>query len=221
MAAYANPTRQLGRTRAFGYVVSGFVRGWVYDPEFHAPSLAALDTRGSAKGSGLPVQAFLFARARLHAILNVADVKSVGRYFPNLWRSTLDLAQDTGSILVFPSALEIYGASAAVEASRLFGVAYGARWDSSSRRNYESLEETSEHVKPEIERQLSKSHVRWWPSWEAIRQRWWRQNWLASSRPKGMARSKSASSLTFVAQAHTRPTKSHPATGQGLCHLGR
>ena len=127
------------------------------------------------------MQAVLSARARLHAIFNLTEVKSVGGYFPNLWRIMLDFAQDpetdvldwlhsgvpfgiestVGTNRVF---LEIYGASTAVEAFRLCGVAHVARWDSSSRRNYKSLEEASEHVKPEIERQLSKSYVRRWPS---------------------------------------------------------
>ena len=58
----------------------------------------------------------------------------------------------------------VYGSSTAVEASRLCGVAYGARWDPSSHRNYKSLEEASERVKPENERLLSKCHVRTWHS---------------------------------------------------------
>ena len=99
-------------------------------------------------------------------------------------RKTLRPTFMTGSILVFTSEVsrvlgtnslfpENYGAStAAAEASRWCGVAREARWDPSSHRNHESLEEASEHVKPEIERLLSKSNVRRWPSWEAIRLRW-------------------------------------------------
>ena len=54
----------------------------------------ASGTPGSAKRWSFPVQAVLCARVRLHAIFDVAEVKSVGRYFPNLWRSVLDVAQD-------------------------------------------------------------------------------------------------------------------------------
>ena len=48
----------------------------------------------AAKSSGLPVQAVLSARARLHAVFNAAEVKSVGGYIPNLWHCLLDFAQD-------------------------------------------------------------------------------------------------------------------------------
>ena len=95
-AAYATPTRLLRRTRAFGNRVGirEVLEGSVCDPEFHAPLMAALDTYGSAKGLGLLVQSVLSARARLHAIFNVAEVKSVVGCFPRFWRSMLDFAQD-------------------------------------------------------------------------------------------------------------------------------
>ena len=40
------------------------------------------------------MQAVLSARARLHAMFNVAEVKAVGGHFPNLWRSMFDFALD-------------------------------------------------------------------------------------------------------------------------------
>ena len=86
------------------------------------------------------MQAVLSARARLHATFNVAEVKSVGGYFPNLRRSLLDFAQDPetdipdwlhsgdplrieSTIGTNSSFLEIDGANTAVEASRSCGVA--------------------------------------------------------------------------------------------------
>ena len=132
------------------------------------------------------MQAVLSARARLHATFNVAEVKSVGGYFPNLRRSLLDFAQDPetdipdwlhsgdplrteSTIGTNSSFLEIDGANTAVEASRSCGVAYGARWDPT--------------IPPQqqVERLLS------WPSWEAIRLRWPR---AVATRPSGIAKIK-------------------------------
>ena len=130
----------------------------VNDPEFHAPLLAALDTVGSAKGWSLPVQAVLSARARLHAILDIADIKSVGGYFPNLWRSMLDFAQDPETDVpdwlhfgVPSKKSRLLGrtvsvrkstvpASTAVEASRLCGEHVGTQHPSPKLRVYSSWE---------------------------------------------------------------------------------
>ena len=65
-----------------------------------------------------------------------------------------------------------HGASAAAQASRLFGVACGTRKDPPSHHIYKSLKEASAHAEPEIERLFSKNYVHKWPPWDAIRQRW-------------------------------------------------
>ena len=159
MAAYATPTRLGRRTLAYGNLVLGIVRCW------RNWSTIQNSTRRSTLLAqpklGPPLQAVLFARARL--LLHIQ------------WRSMTDIAQDPETDV--PDWLHsgvplVYGCSTAVGASRLCRVACGARWDPSSHRDCESPEEASERVKPDNERLLSKSHVRTWPSWEAIRLRW-------------------------------------------------
>ena len=78
--------------------------------------------------------------------------------------------------------------------------------------------EASQHVKPEIERLLSNNYNRRWPSWEAIRLR--RPRAVATKlacivKTKEMARSKSASSLTFAARASMGSLTHHKKSS---CH---
>ena len=77
-----------------------------------------------------------------------------------------ELSRPLGRSLFF-----IQKSSVTVEASRLWGYLWSTLGPSSHRK-YKSLEEASERVKPRVDRLFSRSHVRRWPSWEAIRQRW-------------------------------------------------
>ena len=155
MVACAIPTQPLRRTQAFACLASGFVRCW------RSWSTIQNFTRPLGSQRFRPPCA---SRALCESPPSCRVQCRRGGYIPNLWHCLLDFAQDpetdviewlhSGVPLGIESAIgtnslfpEVHGASAAVEACRLCGVACGVRWRPSFHRNYKSLEEASELVK--------------------------------------------------------------------------
>ena len=154
----------------------------VYDPDFHAFLLAALDTllaqpkalASPYKPCSLREPAFMPYSMSQRSSQSEGTSRNFGAVCSTS-RKTLRPTFLTGSILVFSSELKRLWARTLC--FRNLRCQYGrgsprSTLGPSTHRNNKSLAEASEHVKPETQRLLSKSYVRGWPSWEAIRLRW-------------------------------------------------
>ena len=106
----------------------------------------------------------------------------------------------------------VHGASAAAPAARLLAVTCGARREPSSHHINKSLEESSEHVRPEIERPLSENYVHRWLSWEVFRLRWPRAEATMLAR---IVETRMDGSIKFCPTSHLRRSNlnglTHPA----------
>ena len=180
MVALENPNVAVAANRVLrelGVQIREVMEELVYDPDFHAFLLAALDTllaqpkalASPYKPCSLREPAFMPYSVSQRSSQSEGTSRNFGEVCSTS-RKTLRPTFLAGSTLAFSSELKRLWARTLC--FRKSTVAQGARWDPSTHRNNKSLAEASEHVKPEIERLLSKSYVRRWPSWEAIRLRW-------------------------------------------------